>query len=285
MDDIRLEDVTYTYPATNKPAVKHLNLTIGKGEFVAVVGKNGSGKTTLCNIIRGFIPHFYEGKLKGNVYLKGKEIREHTIGDLTLDAGYVFQNPFSQNSGTKNTVFEEIGYGLENIGVERREIIRRVKDIIALLEIEHLQFKSPVELSGGQRQRVALASIIVMEPDILIIDEPTSQLDPKGTDDVFKIIKKMKDKGKTVILVEHKIDRIAEYADRVIYMNEGEILRDGPTKTVLTDQSLLPYNPMLPQFTFLGMRLVQEGININDIPVTLQEAVQVMSKLTIQERG
>src|SRR5690606_1732280 len=154
---------------------------IEKGYLYAVIGKNGSGKTTLCNLIRGFIPHFHKGELEGDFLIEGKDVREWDLGELAKKIGFIFQNPFTQISGVKDTVFEEIAYGLENLGVEVEEIKRRVKKISKLLGIEELEDKNPFELSGGQKQRVAFASVIVMEPDILVIDEPTSQLDPKGT--------------------------------------------------------------------------------------------------------
>ncbi|MEH7014851.1 ABC transporter ATP-binding protein, partial [Neobacillus niacini] len=135
--------------------------------------------------------------------IDGKDIREWDMGELAQKIGFVFQNPFTQISGVKDTVFNEIAFGLENLGVDVDVIIQKVQDVIELLGIDYLRDKNPQELSGGQKQRVALASIIVMEPEILVIDEPTSQLDPRGTEEVFKIIELMKLKGKTIILAEH----------------------------------------------------------------------------------
>lgn len=273
---VELKDVSYRYPTGEKKSLKHINLQIHKGEFVAVIGKNGSGKTTLCNAIRGFIPHFYKGDLNGEIYLNGKNVLEHSVGDLTLDAGYVFQNPFSQTSGTKETVFEEIGYGLECTGMDRMQIIEKVRSIIQTLQIEHLAYKSPLSLSGGQRQRVSLASIIVMEPEVLIIDEPTSQLDPKGTADVFEIIRKLKSMGKTVILVEHKIDLVAKFADRVIFMDSGKIVLDGPAKEVLTSPILEEYNCTMPQYAVLGREMMRHGYPVQSVPITLHEAKKIV---------
>ena len=233
MDCIVIKDLSYRYPTGTRKALKKVNLNVKKGEFIAVLGRNGSGKTTLCNAIRGFVPHFYNGDITGEIFLNGKNVLESTIGELSLDAGYVFQNPFTQISGAKNTVFEEIGFGLENLGLDRHLIIEKVQAVNKLLGIEHLQFKKPSDLSGGQKQRVCFAAIIVMEPEILILDEPTSQLDPKGTRDVFNIIQIMKEQGKTIILVEHKINEIAEFADRVVFMDSGKIILDGPTSEVL----------------------------------------------------
>lgn len=269
---IELRDVSYRYPTSPKKNLKNINLTVESGEFIAVIGRNEAGKTTLCNVIRGFAPHFYNGTVSGSVKVNGKDVLATEIGELSSDVGYVFQNPFNQNSGVKSTVYEEISYGLENLGVSREEIFRRVDEVIDLLGIGHLAGKHPMKLSGGQCQRVALASVIVMEPEVLLIDEPTSQLDPKGTEDVFKIIKMLKDRGKTTILVEHKIDRIAEYADRAILMDQGQIVKDGPAQEILSDPSLLDCGINMPEVALLGVKLREHGYNLPQIPITLDQA-------------
>lgn len=276
---VELKNVTYRYPVSCVKNLRKINLSIEKGEFVAVIGKNGAGKTTLCNVIRGFIPHFYHGRISGSVTVNGKDVLETGIGVLSRDVGYVFQNPFNQNSGIKGTVYEEIAYGLENLGIPREEIFQRVDAVIELLHIEHLADKHPMKLSGGQCQRVALASVIVMEPEVLIIDEPTSQLDPKGAEDVFRIIDTMKQKGLTTILVEHKIDRIAEYADRVILMDDGEIVMDGPSQEILSDKRLLDYGVVLPQCAMLGLALREQGYELERIPITIPQAKETIGRL------
>ena len=269
---IELRDVSYRYPTSPKKNLKNINLTVESGEFIAVIGRNEAGKTTLCNVIRGFAPHFYNGTISGSVKVNGKDVLATEIGELSSDVGYVFQNPFNQNSGVKSTVYEEISYGLENLGISREEIFRRVDEVIDLLGIGHLAGKHPMNLSGGQCQRVALASVIVMEPEVLLIDEPTSQLDPKGTEDVFKIIKMLKDRGKTTILVEHKIDRIAEYADRAILMDQGQIIKDGPAQEILSDPTLLDCGVNMPEVALLGAKLREHGYDLPQIPITLDQA-------------
>lgn len=269
---IELRDVSYRYPTSPKKNLKNINLTVESGEFIAVIGRNEAGKTTLCNVIRGFAPHFYNGTISGSVKVNGKDVLATEIGELSSDVGYVFQNPFNQNSGVKSTVYEEISYGLENLGISREEIFRRVDEVIDLLGIGHLAGKHPMKLSGGQCQRVALASVIVMEPEVLLIDEPTSQLDPKGTEDVFKIIKMLKDRGKTTILVEHKIDRIAEYADRAILMDWGQIIKDGPAQEILSDPTLLDCGVNMPEVALLGAKLREHGYDLPQIPITLDQA-------------
>lgn len=274
---IECKDVTYLYPLAGAPAIKNLNLQLERGKFYGVIGTNGSGKTTFCSLLRGFAPDFYKGELQGEIWVDGKLTTEYG-GELAAKMGYVFQNPFTQISGVKDTVFEEVAYGLENFGVPVEEIERRVVEVMQTTDIEALAEKNPFELSGGQMQRVALASVIVLEPDILVIDEPTSQLDPEGTESVFKIIKALKDKKITIILVEHKIDLIAEYADEVLVLKDGELIAHGATEEILTDVSLLSQGIALPQVAILGKRLKEAGMPLSRIPITEKQAVEVIAQ-------
>lgn len=282
---IEFRQVTYQYPLSKEPAIKDLTFQIEKGKFYGVIGANGSGKTTLCALIRGFAPSFYKGKLDGQVLVNGKETMEYGPGELSLKIGYVFQNPFNQISGVKDTVFEEVAYGLENFGVPVEEIERRVVAIMDKTDILHLAEKNPFDLSGGQQQRVALAAILVLEPDILVIDEPTSQLDPEGTESVFKIIRAMKEEKKTVILVEHKVDLLAEYADEILVLKDGEMIRKGDKQDVLSDISLLNEGVMLPQMAILGNLLKQKGMNLKQIPITQKQAQAIFSEMMEQKKG
>lgn len=270
------KNVTYTYPLAKEPSIRDFSINIERGKFYGVIGENGSGKTTLCAILRGFAPSFYQGEIEGEILIEGKPVGEYG-GELATKVGYVFQNPFTQISGVKETVFEEVAYGLENFGVPAEEIERRVIDIMKMTNIEMLADKSPFDLSGGQMQRVALASVIVLEPDILVIDEPTSQLDPQGTESVFEIIRAMKEKKKTIILVEHKIDLIAEYADEVLVLKDGRLIASGDKDKILSDMSLLEQGVALPQVAVLGNRLKEKGFPISRIPVTEKQAKEVIS--------
>jgi len=276
---INFENVYYKYPTSSDWILNNINMSLEKGKFYAVVGSNGSGKTTLCNIIRGFIPHFFKGDLQGKVTVRGRDITEGDIGTLATTVGYIFENPFNQISGIKDNVYEELAYGLENLGVKREEIKRRVDDIIDLVDLHHLKDKNPLELSGGQQQRVAFASILIMDTDIIVIDEPTSQLDPQSTESIFKIIEHMKKEGKTIILVEHKIDLIAQFADEVIVLSDGEIKSRGKTKKVLTDNRLESWGVPYTEYTKLGKALKKKELYKGDIPLTLHEAVYVVNSL------
>lgn len=279
MGYFKIENVNYKYPLEEKQALKNINIEIKKGEFWAVIGKNGSGKTTFCNMLRRFVPDFYKGELTGKIMLEDKELKDYSQKELVQKIGFVFQNPFTQISGVKDTVFEEIAYGLENLGLDKEEIISRVEKILKLLEIEKLRDRNPYDLSGGQKQRVALASIIAMNPDILVIDEPTSQLDPKGTEDIFKIINLMANEGKTIILVEHKLELIAEYAQNILVLDEGEIILSGKAEEVLNNKILLEKEIGMTQYSILAYELEKERkVEFEEIPITKEKTVELLKK-------
>ena len=279
MGYFKIENVNYKYPLEDKQALKNINIEIKKGEFWAIIGKNGSGKTTFCNMLRRFVPDFYKGELTGKIMLEDKELKDYSQKELVQKIGFVFQNPFTQISGVKDTVFEEIAYGLENLGLDKEEIISKVEKILKLLEIEKLRDRNPYDLSGGQKQRVALASIIAMDPDILVIDEPTSQLDPKGTEDIFKIINLMANEGKTIILVEHKLELIAEYAQNILVLDEGEIILSGKAEEVLNNKILLKKEIGMTQYSILAYELEKTGkVEFEEIPITKEKTVELLKK-------
>ena len=279
MGYFKIENVNYKYPLEDKQALKNINIEIKKGEFWAIIGKNGSGKTTFCNMLRRFVPDFYKGELTGKIMLEDKELKDYSQKELVQKIGFVFQNPFTQISGVKDTVFEEIAYGLENLGLDKGEIISKVEKILKLLEIEKLRDRNPYDLSGGQKQRVALASIIAMDPDVLVIDEPTSQLDPKGTEDIFKIINLMANEGKTIILVEHKLELIAEYAQNILVLDEGEIILSGKAEEVLNNKILLKKEIGMTQYSILAYELEKTGkVEFEEIPITKEKIVELLKK-------
>ncbi len=274
MGYIDLKNVTYTYPLAEEPSIRNMSFSLEKGKFYAIVGANGSGKTTLCNILRGFIPEFFQGELEGEVVLDGVSMSEYSLGDLASRIGYVFQNPFNQITGARDNVYEEIAYGLENLGIDVDIIRKTVEDVMEVTNTSYLADKNPFELSGGQQQRVALASVLALQPDIFVIDEPTSQLDPKETERVFDIIDKMKKMGKTIILVEHKIELIADYADEILVLENGELIRFGEKHEILSDLSLLDKNVELPQSVILADELRKSGFDIKEKVITKDEMVE-----------
>lgn len=279
MSYISIKNLTYQYPTSDEDVLNDINLEIEKGKLYALIGSNGAGKTTLCNTIRGYIPHFYKGDLSGDVLIDGTDIREWNMGDLAKKTGYVFQNPFTQISGIKDTVFGEIAYGLENLGVSITTIEEEVEKVIDLLNIRDLRDKNPNQLSGGQKQRVAFASVVVMQPELLVIDEPTSQLDPEGTEEIFKIIDTMKQEGKTIILVEQKIELIAEYADYIFLLEDGELKVEGSANEVLSNPDIINHGGDIPQYAKLGIEMQKVNKDFNEIPITESQALELFSNL------
>lgn len=272
---VQLKSVTYKYPISNSPVLQDINLHINEGEFVAVVGSNGAGKSTLCYTIAGFVPHFFKGEMTGTVEVLGLDSQKSPHHEWVLNVGLAFQNPFNQISGAKYSVFEEIAFGLENIGIPRDEMMARVRDAMKLTGISDLADRSPYSLSGGQQQRVALTSILVMQPKVLVLDEPTSQMDPIGTREVFGVIRTMAEQGMTVILVEHKVEWIAEFADRVIALNEGQVLLEGTPSEVLTSRFLEESGFAVSRYTSVARKAKEMGLwKHAQLPVTLDEAAE-----------
>lgn len=271
---VDIQNYSFQYLISDSPALKNINLQLEEGKFYSLIGPNGSGKTTLANAVRGFVPKFHVGDDQGDVYIFGQNMKDLELSDLANKVGFVFQNPFTQMSGSKKTVFDEIAFGLENLGLPVDEIVGKVNQIIAEADIEELRNKNPLELSGGQQQRVALAAVLVMEQPLMVIDEPTSQLDPQSTEDIFKMIEKVKESGKTVLLIEHKIDQIAEFSDEVIVMDEGEIKLQGSPKEVFQSPLLKEIDVAIPTPSKLSLELYEHGINFTDVPITIDELCQ-----------
>lgn len=271
---IELREVSYTYPTIESPALKDINLTVDEGEFVAIIGANEAGKSTLCYTLSGFVPHFFRGELQGEVKIGGINLKESSLSEWVLNVGLVFQNPFNQISGSKFTVFEEIAFGLENLGIPRQEMTSRVEEAMSRTGIGDLADRSPYSLSGGQQQKVALTSILVMEPKVMVLDEPTSQLDPIGTREVFGVIKGMSQRGITIIMAEHKIEWVAEFADRVIVISEGMISNQGTPQEVLISPDLPGQGIGLSRYTLVAHQAREEGLWSQDrpLPVTLDQA-------------
>lgn len=237
---LEVSNVTYRYPLTTANAIENINFKLDKGQVLGIMGVNGSGKTTICNILRGFIPSFYQGTLQGSVKIAGKSLKEYPDTELSQLMGYIFQNPFTQISGVKDTVKEELGYALENMGTKSETIKVRVQQIIELLGLQQLANKNPFALSGGQKQMVAIGSILVTNPDILIFDEPTSQLDPAASQKIFELIGQLKKQGKTIVLVEHKIDMMMNYVDRLLLLTgNGQQLDYGEPRHIFTNRDVI----------------------------------------------
>ncbi len=234
MSILFVHNLNFQYAQTSAPALRDINLQIEPGTVSAIIGANGAGKSTLAYALAGYIPHFFKGSMQGTVRINGADTAKTPLSDLVTRVGMVFQNPFNQISGAKLTVFEEVAFGLENLGIPRDEMKSRVDRTLALFGLEQAADQSPFALSGGQQQRLALASIFVMNPPIMILDEPTSQLDPEGTKQVMESIQALVAEGKTIVLIEHKLEWIARLASRVLVLNHGALVADGEPRLILS---------------------------------------------------
>jgi len=276
---IETKDLTYTYPNATKPAIHGVSLKIEKGEFVILTGPSGCGKTTLCRCFNGLIPHFYQGELTGEIQVAGLNVAGNPIHKLTLHVGLVFQNP--ENQLFALSVEKDVAFGLENLGVPREDMQKQVDWALETSGIYNLRERAPDELSGGQQQRVAIASIIAMRPEIMVLDEPTSFLDPMGAEKIFEVIDKLnKSLGITVILVEHRLDLAARYANHVIVMDKGKIILDGEPRTVLGSQKARLLGVGIPKATRLYQILEEEnGLKTDNVPVTSEEIVKLLREV------
>lgn len=221
---IKIENVSFRYPSRKEYAIKDINLHIKKGEFVVLTGISGCGKTTLLKALNGIIPHESTGEFNGNILIDGLNTRENSITSLSQKIGLLFQNPDEQIFSTR--VLEEVAFGMENLCFKKEEILKRVEWALGTVNMKEYITSSTSALSGGQKQRVALASVMALKPDIFVLDEPISQLDPQGAKEVLKVIKNLKDNGMTILMVEHRIHEVAKWSDRIIIMDKGKIIKN-----------------------------------------------------------
>ena len=275
MSVITVENLRYRYPHAKELALDGLDFSVEKGEFIGIIGENGAGKSTLSQALMGLVPQFYKGAYGGTVMVDGIEAGRTPVAQLCGHVGLVFQNPFNQLSGAKDNVYEEVAFGMQNLGVPAEEMKGRVEEALKLLDIWQYRDRNPFDLSGGQMQRVAIASVLVMRPDVMILDEPTSQLDPEGSDEVFKAVETLTGSGITILMIEQKIEKLAAYCDRILLLHKGkQIAFDTPQK-VFSMPDLKDYGIQAPAFTRICKA---EGVTLADgtYPVTVKEAAGVL---------
>lgn len=282
MKMVHIKDLIYRYFTRDDDnnivetieAIAGVNMDVEQGQFIAILGHNGSGKSSLAKHINGLLQ-----PAEGAVYVKGMNTAdEDEIWQIRQTAGIVLQNPDNQIIG--NIVEEDVAFGPENIGVPTEDIWRRVAQSLEAVGMEAFRLSSPGRLSGGQKQRVAIAGILAMEPECIILDEPTAMLDPKGREDVIRTIHQLnREKGITIILITHKMDEVVE-ADKLFVMDHGKVVMSGTPKEVFSDiEQIKKYRLEVPHATELAYELRKEGIPLPESIMTKEELVEALCRL------
>jgi len=273
MSVIKVENLTVQYLGEETNALDGVSLEIEKGEFVALLGAHGAGKTTLCLSLNGIVPNMISADMYGAIEVLGEIPPKIPVRQLATKVGSIFDNPEFQMS--QLTVFEEVALGLQNLGVEKSTIEKNISESLKLVGLEGFEDRSPFEISGGQQQRLAMASALAMKPEILILDEPTSNLDPIGKEEVFSVTRKLnQEEGMTVIIAEHEVEVIADFADKLVLLDEGKINEIGTPKEIFPKFVDHQENVgvRVPQVTELASKKPEL---FESIPVTLDEAERV----------
>ncbi|AGB40231.1 ABC-type cobalt transport system, ATPase component [Halobacteroides halobius DSM 5150] len=276
---IEVDDLSHNYNPDSKPkeyTLKDINFTVAKGEFVGLVGHTGSGKSTLVQTLNGLVE-----PTEGQIIIDGQDIvASDDLNEVRRKVGLVFQYP--EHQLFEETVFSDIAFGPKNLGIEEEEIKKRVKKALELVSLDYESFKdkSPFRLSGGQQRRVAIAGVLAMEPEVLILDEPTAGLDPKARRDLLKEIMKLQQEfSLTIILISHRMEEIAQLADKVLVLKDGELVLQGKPEYVFEqDQFLKDSNLGVPQVTAILQQLKAKGFTIKSDIFTVEEAKREILK-------
>lgn len=272
---IVIRDLEWKYEHTDVFALQKVNLEVEEHSFLGIVGANEQGKTTLISSISGLIPHSHNGIYRGTVELMGKSVKEMDALDLASQVGLVFADPEAQF--TAMTVEEELAFGLENMGFDIPIIRERLAWAAEITMIQDLLDKSPYDISGGQKQRVAIACVLAMNPPVIIMDEPTSMIDPLGKQFIFDILRRLKEAGEhTLIVVEHNIEQLAPLADKMVLMREGQIAKIAETRSFFEDpDELLAQGILPPDVTSFANQLRATGFATRNIelPIDLQSGI------------
>jgi energy-coupling factor transporter ATP-binding protein EcfA2 len=279
---ISIKNLSFRYQESSTQALDNISLEIGRGEFLGIIGGSGAGKTTLANCINGLIPHHFHGDYYGSVVVDGTDTFDTSPGSLALRVGTVFQDPDTQM--VADIVEDEIRFGLENSGIPKNFIEKRITCALADTGTEQLRYRRIQNLSGGQKQKVAIAAITALQPDILVLDEPTGELDPASSRQIFTLLKSLnKEKNITVIIIEQKIMLMCEFAERLAVMSHGRILKSGTVRDVLADVTQLENAGInYPRTVRLYHELAARNLIPEDesVCITTSEAAALVKKIT-----
>jgi len=278
---VKIEGLTFYYADEERPALDGVDLELADGAFVLITGPSGSGKTSLARCLNGLIPHFYGGRLSGRVSVAGLEVSDNAPKNIATRVGMVFQDP--ENQLVTADVEREIAFGMENLALPRQEIAKRLEEALDTVGIAALRKRQLHELSGGEKQKVAIASVLALKPEILVLDEPTSELDPQGAEEVLSTVQRLNDElGITVVLVEHRLERVVHLVDRLIVMAEGRIIADGPPAEVMGQQyeRICRAGVGLPPLVRLVHGLRSRGVAVgetgDDVPLTVKDGRRLL---------
>ncbi|MCX7680427.1 MAG: energy-coupling factor transporter ATPase [Anaerolineae bacterium] len=279
---VQFEAVSYLYPRATRPALRNISLDIRRGEFVGLIGATGAGKTTLCLTLNGIVPQFYGGRFFGRITVAGMDTLEHPTGMLARYVGMVFQDPETQLIA--NSVEDEVAFALENLQVPREEIRARITYVLQAVRLDGYERKHPSELSGGQKQRLAIAAALAMRPALLVLDEPTSQLDPVGEQEVFAVADELnRELGVTVLMASHAAERLAEYATRLILLSAGSLVAVGSPDEIYPQIELLERHHLRPPQVARTFYLINKaGHPTGRLPVRLEDGLRALDSLCAQ---
>lgn len=278
---IVIEKLSYTYPKNEEPTLRGIDLSVRRGEFLVIMGPTGAGKTTLCLTLNGIIPHYLEGRVEGKITVAGLNALASSIQELVTKVGLVFQDPESQLFGV--TVEEDISFGPCNFGLPLDEVRKRVRDAMTTTRLVGYEKRETGKLSGGEKQRVAVAGVLAIRPEILVLDEPTSELDPVGREELMSVIEKLRRERKvTIIMVEHNSEDVARYADRILIVKDGKIKMGGKPEEIFSRvEELEEIGVRVPEICELFARLKKDGVLPEDkpIPLSVEDASEVLKSI------
>jgi energy-coupling factor transporter ATP-binding protein EcfA2 len=270
---VGINNLSFRYLGTDRWVLQKIDLDIEEGDIVILAGPSGCGKSTLLRCMNGLIPYMYPGEYKGSVTVNGLVVDKSQMSLLAQNVGFLFQNP--ENQIFMFAVERDIAFGPENLAMPRSEIRARVDESMRLLGIQDLALRAPHELSDGQKQRVALAGVIAMRPKLIILDEPTSLLDPRTASELVLLIERLnKELGITFVIVEHRLELLVKIASRMVVMADGRKVLDGPTMDVLSDERVEPLGVLVPPVPKLHSLLTRDGISLGKFPLTPQELTE-----------
>jgi len=281
--DISAINVSFRYKTSDVNILKDINLEINQGKFVLICGPTGSGKTSLIRAFDGLIPHFYRGKFYGYMKVKGKDTISSSPALLSETVGTVFQTP--ENQLFSMDVERELAFSLENLGYSKEKIKEKIEKVISITRIEKLRHRPPFQLSGGEQQKVAIASLLALDPDILLLDEPLSNLDPKTSLEILNLLKELQSShNKTIIISEHRMESVIPFVDEMLIIKDGRIIQHDNTNTILNSEIIYSLGLDLPPIIYWFKKKKDEGLFNGEIPLNFedqkQKLVEIFSKYT-----